>query len=241
MTDNTAGPHLARIRFTSLLFYPPLVFDCSSSDSRSFTKVLTSVSILTSHSRLFFFFFPPPPLLLVGTCVGVHQSRTLGPHPQRDPEATDITDLPITLVPIWYLQGLWEPQTGNVYMDFACLFGSRFLSLYNPLVVHFSTPTLLFFFAACFAISRCSVDRRVLPRFSPIITFGFPIILHQHLQLVPIPQCPIIRPVLFSSYSIIQPTSVLLFLLPYFTFYFIFTTEIVSSRTSFPIGVAYVV
>jgi hypothetical protein len=76
---------------------------------------------------------------------------------------------------IRYLPGPRDPQTGNVYMELACLFGSRFPSLYNALVVHSSLPTLLLCFP-CFAVSRhfarCSVNCRLLPNHPPIATLN---------------------------------------------------------------------
>ena len=140
MNNNTAGPHLARLRFASLLSYPPLVFDCGSSDSRSFMKVLISVSTLIPR-----FAFPP---LLVGTRLGAHQSRA---HPALAHGGSDTTH--ITNPTIALTLSFGTIQDPGILEQVTCLFASRFLSLYNPFVVHFSTPTLLFFAALLCRIS----------------------------------------------------------------------------------------
>jgi len=104
----------------------------------------------------------------------------------------------------------------------ACLFGSRLLSLYNPLVVHFSTPTLFFFCFARFVVShhsvRCFVDHRLLPISPPTVTLRPSIITHPHPSPTTAPghtRSPSLAfiPTLLSTYMCS-------FTPPYFTFYF---------------------
>lgn len=142
---------------------------------------------------------------------------------------------------IQYLPGPWDPQTGNVYMDSACLFGSRFPSLYNALVVHFSLLTLLLCFP-CFAASRhfalCSVDRRLLPILPPITTLipynpllTFILVLLPRARSYPRSRALASFPTyLTSTYmcSFITPTILYILLLP---------VETVSTKISFLTGV----
>jgi hypothetical protein len=139
MTDNTAGPHLARIAFASILSYPPTCF-------RLWFFTFTLLHESSHHciylsSHIFIFFSLPSRHPCRGasiTCApGTH--FTEGPRCHRHCKSSCPSHS--RSVPSRTPGSLNRPMSMWI---FACLFGSRLLSLYNGLVVHFSTPTLLF-------------------------------------------------------------------------------------------------
>ena len=177
MTDNTAGPPLARIQLASILSYPPLVFDCRSSHPRSFMKVLITVSILIPP----FFFFPycSQSASMWG---GINHA-----HPALAHGGSLIPPTLQILLSLSLSFGTFQgpgilKQVTSIWISRVCSVPGSYHFII-PLVVHFSTPTLLFLPLALpyLAVLLVVPSTVACSQIFPIATLGSSIILYQHL------------------------------------------------------------
>lgn len=155
MTDNTVGPHPARIQFVSPLSYPPLF---STAVLHAPSRKFSSVYLPSSLVRAFF-------LLLVDTprgCPSITHGRSL-----VLPTLQILLQLSLSFG-TFQDSGILKQVTRTCISPVCSVLGSYHSII--QLVVHFST--LIFCCLLCCS-TRCSVHCRLLPNY-PFTTTTLP-------------------------------------------------------------------